>query len=315
MAEYCLNTPSLLNMKLRRFKPSHLEEKEANKIYNDLSDSIPILNSQFSFLKNKSKSLNKIFNENKIIYNDTSILNRNYPSTNIYQNFLCGTDTMPFSKNKSVFSINKNKKLNEEKVIFTNYSHKNCINNSHPLKNSHAIPFLNDNNYGGFNNNKDSLDNYYIMSNNFKNNTEFYNSSNNIFKNSNDNDYYSEKNINLNNCIQQKDEVINELQVLIKKTMDKLIKKQEENNLLQTEISELKKNTENKKNNEVFCSPLHNNKSCDCSCNCSKNYQQPSCSKYKKNCEYCKYLEEEIKPSDFEYAKKNKFEQKLNKNE
>ena len=311
MNECYFNTPYSLNMKLNRLKPRYLRNKDVNKICNNLYTTIPILNNQFSYLKNRSKSLNKYLNESNIAYNDTSFLNKKYyPTTNIYQNFLYNNDDIPFNNNISVYSNNKNN-LYPEQTIFNNYSYKNN-NNYHRLKNSKSTPFFNENSYNNsftFNN-KDSLNNNYIESNNLKNNFEYYNSFNNNIKNNKDNNYYPEKTPNLNNCIQQKDEIINELQVLVKKTMNKLNKKQEENNLLQNEISELKKN------NSVCYSPYHFNYSnctcnCNCSCNCSYNcscYHQPLCSDLKKDCGYCKYLEEENKPSNFTYERKNKFD-------
>ena len=305
MDEHYFNTPYSLNMKLNRLKPHYLPDREVNKICKNLSSTIPILNNRFSYLKNKSKSLNKILNENKIAYNDTSFLNKKYyPSPNISQNFLYNNDNTSFSKNNiSIYPNNKNDNLYPEQTVFTNYSYKNNnINNCNRLKNSKSTPFFDDINFNRFTfNNKDSLNYNYTDSNNFKNNFEPYRSFNNNYDNNYDNSYYSAKTQNLSNCIQQKDEVINELQTLIKKTMDKLTKKQEENDMLQNEITELKKS------NSVCFSPCHFNCSCNCSCNCSSCYQQPLCSKYKKNCEYCKYIEEENKPFNFEYKRKNKF--------
>ena len=274
MRSYCNCTPYTLNLKLKNFCPV-TRNNDLNKLYKQLSDSIPQLTNQFCCLKSKTKALNKSLNKIPIVYNNSFTTNRscsNYfskkinSSPNISDSYYNYTYKSPKPVIKSYHNNNikyhYHNHINPlENKYNINYRCGNCginnFKNNNQIKLNFNYDSYSDNpirNYTKLNNRNNSAinmirndykdDKYHNLNYDFNNNiNNNYNKLNNI----NDvNKYeYENKYQNLNDEINQK----YQMQSAIDDTFDNLNKKNHENSILQSEILELKTKSHYNMNN------------------------------------------------------------------
>ena len=269
MRSYCSCTPYTLNLKLKCLYPAS-KSNDINKLYKNLSDSIPEITNQFCCLKNRTKALNKSLNKIPIIYNNTFTTNRSnsyYFSKNINTspNISDSYYNCSYISPKPVLKPYQNDNIKYQNQY---QYHNNLLNNKYNIKykcghcgnkNFKNIKFnlnydsyndkpiryynkLNNRNYSAINmvRNDHKYGRYHNLDN-----YDFNNKNNNYFNKSNYindlNKYqYDQTFQKLNKEICKKDKIIHQMQDVIDDTVDKLNKKNHENSKLQSELLELK---------------------------------------------------------------------------
>ena len=139
MYSYHLNTPYNLNTKLHSLnKYSLLNNADINILYKNLNNSIPELTNQFTFLKNRTKALNRSLNKIPVIYNNlttnpkTNIIINTNPKTTTYSTYTRDIKTSPNLLTPNYFFSNYSTSYMFPKPILKPYIEKN---NSRPYSN------------------------------------------------------------------------------------------------------------------------------------------------------------------------------------
>ena len=139
MYTYHLNTPYNLNTKLHSLnKYSLLNNADINILYKNLNNSIPELTNQFTFLKNRTKALNRSLNKIPVIYNNlttnpkTNIIINTNPKTTTYSTYTRDIKTSPNLLTPNYFFSNYSTSYMFPKPILKPYIEKN---NSRPYSN------------------------------------------------------------------------------------------------------------------------------------------------------------------------------------
>lgn len=139
MYSYHLNTPYNLNTKLHSLnKYSLLNNADINILYKNLNNSIPELTNQFTFLKNRTKALNRSLNKIPVIYNNlttnpkTNIIINTNPKTTTYSTYTRDIKTSPNLLTPNYFFSNYSTSYMFPKPVLKPYIEKN---NSRPYSN------------------------------------------------------------------------------------------------------------------------------------------------------------------------------------
>ena len=260
-------TPYKLNLKLKKLNRNLTSNIELNRLYNNINASIPLITSQFCYLKNRINSLNKSLNNIPIACRmlDTSRVNCHNNITNLFtsknnSNYYNDyyTSPKPVSKytkiNKNFLNDKYSKKCNDKNInrdnqFKLNYNYRSNYNSNcdKPIKLKHnrnrsCLNMINNNN------------NFYTK-NNINNNIPLgYNNNKSICNDYNE--IYKDKYEDLSQQICEKDKIIGKMQGVINDTFNQLNRKKKENSMLQSEIIELKSrcndsNIYNLKNNNI----------------------------------------------------------------
>ena len=139
MYSYHLNTPYNLNTKLHSLnKYSLLNNADINILYKNLNNSIPELTNQFTFLKNRTKALNRSLNKIPVIYNNlttnpkTNIIINTNSKTTTYSTYTRDIKTSPNLLTPNYFFSNYSTSYMFPKPVLKPYIEKN---NSRPYSN------------------------------------------------------------------------------------------------------------------------------------------------------------------------------------
>jgi len=259
-------TPYKLNLKLKKLNRNLTSNTELNRLYNNINASIPLITSQFCYLKNRINSLNKSLNNIPIACRilDTSRVNCHNNITNLFtsknnSNYYNDyyTSPKPVSKytkiNKNFLNDKFGKKCNDKNIkrdnqFKLNYNYKSIYNSNcdKPIKLKHnrnrsCLNMINNNN------------NFYTK-NNINNNIPLGYNNKSICNDYNE--IYKDKYEDLSQQICEKDKIIGKMQGVINDTFNQLNRKKKENSMLQSEIIELKSrcndsNIYNLKNNNI----------------------------------------------------------------
>ena len=314
MNSFYNNTPYKLNLKLKNINRNLSQNIDINGLYYNFNDSTPLLISQFCSLKNRVNVLNKALNRIPMIsqIKDTSRSYNNNFSRNLYTSPIKTTKTnyykIPYKSPKPVLKpLNKINKINNNYTSYQNITkHKNKINhkNDNFIRNGHF--YSNSNSYYNYDlvnplirshyrRNKINIDSMNDDGNdgnkNNNNNKNKCNRSNktkslcftfknnNSLNNSNNRDIYEQKFKKLNQQINEKDKIIDEMKGIIDDTYNKLNKKNKENSMLQSEIMELKSRY-NGSNYNNFKNNIQENNRYDTFINNNSNYTNEKPYKY-----------------------------------
>ena len=268
-SHYC-STPYKLNIKLKKLNRNRNLTKSAdiNRLYNNLSQSIPLITNKFCYLKNKTSALNRtstkipLINNNNMSYIYTNRTNFNSisrsditsPTKSNYCNEYFYTSPKPVLKQyNKINSNNINYKYESRYKDKNNNNFK--IYNNNPIKSNHyryrsCIDMNNNNNFNktyNYNINEDCFT--------FKNNNMINNNNSNNF----DKELYEQQFKKLNQQIYEKDKIIEKMKGIIDDTFDKINRKNRENSLLQSEIIELKSRTNESNYNNFKNSNINEN--------------------------------------------------------
>ena len=258
-------TPYKLNLKLKKLNRNLTSNTELNRLYNNINASIPLITSQFCYLKNRINSLNKSLNNIPIACRmlDSSRVNCHNNITNLFtsknnSNYYNDYYTSPkpaskYTKINKNFLNDKYKKCNDKNIkrdnqFKLNYNYKSIYNSNcdKPIKLKHnrnrsCLNMINNNN------------NFYTK-NNINNNIPLGYNNKSICNDYNE--IYKDKYEDLSQQICEKDKIIGKMQGVINDTFNQLNRKKKENSMLQSEIIELKSrcndsNIYNLKNNNI----------------------------------------------------------------
>ena len=280
MNSFYNNTPYKLNLKLKNINRNLSQNIDINGLYYNFNDSTPLLISQFCSLKNRVNVLNKALNRIPMIsqIKDTSRSYNNNFSRNLYTSPIKTTKTnyykIPYKSPKPVLKpLNKINKINNNYTSYQNITkHKNKINhkNDNFIRNGHF--YSNSNSYYNY-----DLVNPLIRSHYRRNKINI--DSMNDDGNDNNRDIYEQKFKKLNQQINEKDKIIDEMKGIIDDTYNKLNKKNKENSMLQSEIMELKSRY-NGSNYNNFKNNIQENNRYDTFINNNSNYTNEKPYKY-----------------------------------
>ena len=283
-SHYC-STPYKLNIKLKKLNRNRNITKsvDLNRLYNNLSQSIPLITNQFCYLKKKTKALNRTLSNIPIINNNINYINTNRTNFNSfsqsgitspiklnnYNDFSYISPKPEFNQyNKANNNFlnykndikykDKNNKINKSNSqMKLNFKYRSNKNNNYPIKSNHFrnnsfIDIMNNNNYyiNQNDNNNDNKEDCFT----FKNNCMTNNNKNDI-----DKEIYEQQYQKLNQQICEKDKIINKMKGIINDNYDKIDKKNKENSMLQSEIIELKSRTNESNYNNFKNSNIYEN--------------------------------------------------------
>lgn len=284
MNSYYNTTPYKLNLKLKNLNRNLSQNIDLNGLFFNFNESTPLIISQFCSLKNRVNVLNKTLNKIPMISNiiDTSRSYNNNFSRKLFTSPIKISKTdyynIPYKSPKPVL-----KQFNKINNNFTSYQnitkHKRRINhkNNNYLKNGH---FYSNSNYNydlvnpliesHYRRNKINIDLKDDINMNKNNKNEFNrkNKTNSLcftFKNnnsingSNNRDIYEQKFKKLNQQINEKNKIIDEMKGIIDDTHEKLNQKNKENSLLQSEIMELRSRYNESNSNNFNNNNIHEN--------------------------------------------------------
>ena len=310
---YYSNTPYKLNQKLKNINRNLSQNIDINGLYNNFNDTTPLIISQFCSLKNRVNVLNKTLNKIPMISHiiDTSRSYNNNFSRNLLTSPIKTIKTnyykIPYQSPKPVLkpvlkplnkiinnytnyhNINKHKKkINHKNDNFIKnghfYSNSNsCYNydlvnpliTSHYRRNKINIDSMNDDSNTGSKNDKNKFNRSnktHSLCFTFKNN--------NSVNNSNNREIFEQTFKKLNQQINEKDKIIDEMKGIIDDTYDKLNKKNKENSMLQSEIMELKSRYNESNYNNFKNDNTHENSRYDIYNNYNSNYTNEKRYKY-----------------------------------
>ena len=252
MYSFYESTPYKLNLKLKNLNKNLSKSSEINNIYNNLNESIPIITTEFCFLKNKTSALNRTLNNNPRFIDkiNESRANINSFSTNSivspdqinYDYNISYTTPTPVLKTfKKISNKFPNYKNGRKMNIKNKLNNKNQFKLNYKYKSYKNIPIKISKNNNSFNN----MVKHFNFSNR-NNNNKIYENDNNIEKN-----IYNRQFQKLNEQICEKNKIIQRMQGILDDTFDKLNIKTQENSILQSQILELKSQTNDSNYNSI----------------------------------------------------------------